>query len=537
MVLNRRHFLALSGAAALACKRRKPSYEAQFVGPNVEVGHRLREGGFPTPEHFEEHPLVIVGGGMAGLGAAWHLDRNGYRNFCVLELEGRPGGTSSSGRNGVGPFPFGAHYVPAPLASNGPLVRLLQEVGAVEGFDAKGEPHFAEEVLVRAPEERIFASGTWWEGLYFRPGASAEDERQLKAFFDEVDHWVAFRDAKGRPAFSLPRARCSDAPECRALDALSFGAWCDAKGFNSPRLRWFLDYACRDDYGLKLEDTSAWAGLFYFAARKQGKGETSRPVLTWPAGNGFLADHLAQSAGTRLRTGHAVVKVQPHGRGVEVHALEVATGRMVGFRAPRVIWAGPHHVALYVIEGLAQDRGEALAAFHHSPWLVVNLTLRDRPKESGFPQAWDNVLRDSPSLGYVVATHQRGVDHGPTVWTWYHPFTGPAKTERARLLAMDARACAEMALTDLEKAHPHLRDYIARADVMRWGHAMIRPRVGFCWSAALSEARRPFGAVHFAHTELSGLALLEEALDHGIRAAEEVITSGSLGHASRPMLG
>ena len=32
----------------------------------------------------------------------------------------------------------------------------------------------------------------------------------------------------------------------------------------------------------------------------------------------------------------------------------------------------------------------------------------------------------------------------------------------------------------------------------------------------------PRGVVHFAHTDLSGIALFEEAFDHGLRAAREV---------------
>lgn len=518
VVVDRRTFLGLSTAALLAC-RRKSSFEAAFTGPEVGLGHRLREGGFPEPAHFEDVPVVIVGAGMAGLAAAWHLDRQGFKDFRVLELESRPGGTSAWGRNGVGAFPLGAHYIPAPTAANGPLVRLLQEVGAVEGFDAHGEPVFSEAALVRDPEERVFASGAWWEGLYLHAGESPEEARQAEAFFAEVDRWVAFRDGRGRPAFTLPRSGCSPAPECVALDRESFGAWCDRHGFASPRLRWLLDYACRDDYGLRLEGTSAWAGLFYFAARKQGPGEGSRPVLTWPEGNGFLAAHLASVAGPRLRTGVAVNSI----RGTEIRALDARTGSPLGLRARRIIWAGPQNIALHVVEGLAAQRGEAVSRFRKSPWLVVNLTLRSRPIEGGFPLAWDNVLKDSEALGYVVATHQRGVDHGPTVWTWYRPFTGDPKAERARLLAMDARACAELALADLERAHPGLRELVARADVQRWGHAMIRPEPGMCFGPHLETARRAFGPIHFAHTELSALPLLEEALDHGIRAAGEVL--------------
>ena len=34
-------------------------------------------------------PLVIVGGGMAGLSAAWRLDKSGFRDFVLLEMAPR----------------------------------------------------------------------------------------------------------------------------------------------------------------------------------------------------------------------------------------------------------------------------------------------------------------------------------------------------------------------------------------------------------------------------------------------------------------
>jgi monoamine oxidase len=522
--VKRRSFLAsgLAAGVALACKRRPP-HEATLLAPDMATGHRLRQGGFPEPDRWEETPILIVGGGIAGLSAAWELDRKGHGDFRVLELESAAGGTARGGRNGISPFPMGAHYLPAPPREHGDLVALLQETGAVESFSPQGEPRYAEHMLVRDPEERIYVGGQWWEGLYFHPGATPEDLRQLRAFQAEVDRWAAWRDAAGRPAFALPRRFGSDAPEVRALDRFTLADWCNDHDFTSPRLRWILDYACRDDYGLPLDQTSAWAGLFYFAARQQGPHDRSRPILTWPNGNGFLVDHLARRAGSRLRTGQAVASLRNGAGGVEARVWDVAAGRMQGYRARRAIFAGPQHVAGAVVEGLKSDRGPALATFQRSPWLVVNLTLRSRPKEVGFPMAWDNVIRDSPSLGYVVATHQRGLDAGPTVWTWYHPFTGEEKADRARLLAMDAAACAEMALADLEKVHPEIRTLVTKAEVARWGHAMVRPLPGLCWGEALEVARRPFGAIHFAHTELSGLALFEEAFDHGLRAAGEVL--------------
>jgi len=526
--MRRRDFLATGALLAVpnAC-RRKPEFpfQGELVGPDLALGHRFRGQDLPEPERFEPLSVLVVGGGVAGLSAAWRLAGGGLDDFRVLELEPEPGGTSRSGRNHVSAFPWAAHYLPVPDRGNRAVLRLLKECGVLEGFDAKGDPVFAEEATVRAPEERLFAYGQWWEGLYLRAGASAEDERQYHAFFQEVDRWAAFKDAKGRPAFSIPRSRCSDAPEARALDGLSFAAWLDGHGLSSPRLRWLLDYACRDDYGSRLETTSAWAGLFYFAARKQGPGEDSRPLLTWPEGNGFLVNHLRKASGDRLRCGVMATAIRPERNGLRVTAWDAARQRPVGWLAKRVIFAGPQHVARHAIEGLGAAR-PALTRIHNAPWMVANLTLRARPQEPTFPLAWDNVLRDSEALGYVVATHQSLRDHGPTVWTWYRPFSGTdCEAERARLLALDWPACARMVMADLRPAHPDLEGLVARLDVMRWGHAMVRPAPGLLWDSEFLALARPLGAIHFAHTELSGFSLFEEAQDHGLRAAEEVLAA------------
>ncbi len=531
-MIRRREFLAGAAAAGgLACRRKRRGlpFEARFLGPDLELGHRLRHGELKEPSTFEPVDVVIVGGGISGLSAAWRLRGEGFGSYVLCEMEILPGGTSRGGRNGVSGYPWGAHYIPAPTRENPAMVRLLKEFGLVEGQDAAGDPRFAEEALIRDPEERVFAFGQWWEGLYLKAGATPQDEREYHAFFAEMDRWALWRDGSGRKAFAIPRARGSDAAEVQALDRQSFAQWLERRGFRSERLRWLLEYAVRDDYGTTLETTSAWAGIFYFAARKTGPGEESRPLLSWPEGNGWLVDRLARPLQDKLRPSTVVISIRQATEGVLlVQAWDEARQRPVGWQARRVVFALPQFLAQRVIPSLWSERPEGLEAFTQSPWMVINVTLRDRPSEKGrgFPLAWDNVIKDSASLGYVVATHQALRDHGPTVLTWYYPFTGadPA-AERERLLALDPKACAEMALADLQKAHPGIEQLVTRMDIVRWGHAMVRPRPGFCWSEALQRARQPFHGIHFAHTDLSGVALFEEALDHGVRAAEEVLAS------------
>ncbi|HEY5945694.1 MAG TPA: FAD-dependent oxidoreductase, partial [Kofleriaceae bacterium] len=368
----------------------------------------------------------------------------------------------------------------------------------------------------REPEERVWYLGRWWEGLYLEAGASADDRKQLAAFTAEIDRWSAWRDGQGRRAFTIPRSLGSDDAEARALDSISFAAWLDERKLTSPRLRWLCDYACRDDYALTAAQTSAWAGIFYFAARQAGPGAEAQSVVTWPDGNGALVRQLA--TGAAIERGVAVLDIDDAAEGARVTAL--GPHGAFGIRADAVIVATPTFVANRIVRA---RRGQT--AGEYGAWAVANVHLRARPIERGrgAPPAWDNVFRDSPSLGYVSATHQRGRDRGATVWTWYYPFTDEDTVSvRKKLAGAGYPEWAETILADLARAHPDVRDHVEHIEVAFWGHGMVRPRVGAVWSDSLAARSQPAGRIHFAHTDLSGFALFEEAFDHGLRAAREV---------------
>jgi hypothetical protein len=358
-------------------------------------------------------------------------------------------------------------------------------------------------------------------------GQSAADQRDWDAFQQQIDRWVSWRDARGRRAFAIPLSTGSDDAEVTALDRISMADWLRQQNLNSPRLRWLVDYACRDDFGLTVEQTSAWAGLFYFASRMRSPRTEPQPLVTWPAGNGRLVDHLCTPIADKMRLSCAVSEIIPLAGempGVDVIAASHDGNDVVGFHGRQAIFCAPHFLAPHLIRGFKDRRGADAAEFEYGSWLVANLLLRHRPVEVGFPLAWDNVFYDSPSLGYVTATHQQGIDRGPTVFTWYCPVCDDnPRAGRERLLSLDWNACAEAVLADLEHAHSDIRGLVARLDVMRWGHAMIRPRPGFLWGGARTRESQPFGPVHFANTDLSGVALFEEAFHHGLRAAEEVL--------------
>lgn len=80
----------------------------------------------------------------------------------------------------------------------------------------------------------------------------------------------------------------------------------------------------------------------------------------------------------------------------------------------------------------------------------------------------------------------------------------------------------EVVFVDFECAHRDVREHVERIEIAFWGHGMIRPRPGALFHPARAPRLLPRGRIHFAHTDLSGVALFEEALDHGVRAAREI---------------
>jgi phytoene dehydrogenase-like protein len=519
--VSRRAFLgaALAGPLLGSCRGRPP-IAGGMAGRSDLVGHRLRDGSFPAASRTRRTGVMVLGGGMAGLSAAWKLRRSGFEDFLLFELEERPGGNARSGRNEASGYPWGAHYVPVPGPEARAVRELFRELGLITGADAAGRPVYDERWLCHDPQERLFIHGRWQEGLFPSLGASDEDRVQLSRFRERMESYRRRRGKDGRSGFSIPVDRSSGDEELLALDRISMADFLRREGFTSPRLRWWVEYGLRDDYGCRLETTSAWAGVHYHAAR-----EEDTEVLTWPEGNGWIVERLAAPLGERLVAGSLVVEARAEGRGAAAHVLDARSGEVTRVEARVAILALPRFVARRVVPDLRSEGGGGAPDFTYAPWVVSNLTVDRVPEGRGAPPAWDNVIHGSPSLGYVTATHQDlRFPGGPSVLTWYRPFTGPdPAAERRAIAARSWESWVEEALSDLAPALPGLRDSVSRCDVLVLAHAMVRPTPGFMWGAARREAARGRGPLLHAHSDLSGISIFEEAQYHGVRAAEEAL--------------
>jgi hypothetical protein len=156
--------------------------------------------------------------------------------------------------------------------------------------------------------------------------------------------------------------------------------------------------------------------------------------------------------------------------------------------------------------------------------MVANLTVRNWPGTLDAPLAWDNVLRRSRSLGYVNATHQN-LDTHPrdTVLTYYQPLDeAEPRLARQRALERSHADWCRQIIDDLAPVHPTLPAAVERIDVWLWGHAMIRPAPGYIWGETRQRLQEPLGRLHFAHSDMSGISVFEEAYTRGVAAADVV---------------
>jgi hypothetical protein len=146
------------------------------------------------------------------------------------------------------------------------------------------------------------------------------------------------------------------------------------------------------------------------------------------------------------------------------------------------------------------------------------------PPSPGVLPAWDNVIYGSSALGYVNAGHQ-SLSSRPieTVITHYEALCGqpPAKL-REWMLTQNHHQWVQRSVEAIKAPHPDLSGHIKSADVWLWGHGMIRPKPGFLWGKErqLMQQHRP--PIYFAHSDMSGMSLFEEAYTRGFTTAETV---------------
>jgi monoamine oxidase len=325
--LDRRAFLgylAAAGAVALAGQPR-PSIAA--------AGHRDRNGG---------NRVVVLGAGLAGLGAAYNLMQHGYE-VTVLEAQDRPGGRVQTVREGFhagGHAELGAIRIPE---SHEYTLKYVDEFGLeLTPYDTGTRAFYLQHKRFLAPP-----AGTPWPLKGFAPGEQPDPAARLPEYllsgFDKLGDVF---DPGWPGAF----------PSALELDGTTLAGYMRSQGASDTWLDWLFAQEGR------VARTNAAAG---FAVESLSTGEILGSIT---GGNDRLPHAFASALGRRVKYGSPVVRIAQDDRGVTVGYTD-RTGRHE-VRADRCVCALPFAPLRRVSIATAFSHRK-LAAIHNLKYMAA----------------------------------------------------------------------------------------------------------------------------------------------------------------------
>ena len=401
------------------------------------------------------HDAIVVGGGIAGLTAAWRLRD---RNVVVLEASDRLGGRIRSEPRGSYWLNFGAHVFGSPESATG---RLLDELG-VEAVPVPGRLAAAE------LNGRIVASGpveAFPLRLPLSPGSRLALLRAGLKLRNAVRKYAAIADSQERMLAFMDDRSFTDFIGALPEDVHSLFRATLTRSSGEP------------------EDLAAGYGVGYFHLVWNRGAGLSRNIL---GGSSSVIDALAAGLGERVRTNAAVTEVRRDGDGVRVRC----NGEELGARA--AIVATPAYATRAIVRDLPADTAAALDAIPYGPY-VVGAFLTNETE----PMPWDSIYalatpQRSFSMLFNIANVLRNASRDPGGSLMVYAAAGYARA----LAGLDDADVAARFLADLRDVYPEARDVVEEVKIQRWERGLPYPRPG---RGRLQPAlTRQLGPIHLA---------------------------------------
>jgi oxygen-dependent protoporphyrinogen oxidase len=454
----------------------------------------------PSERTFNDHErreVVVIGGGIAGLAAAWRLRD---RDVLVLEAEDRLGGRLRSESRGEYWLNYGAHLFPAPGSLVGSLVRDCGlETVTVTG-SMMGLAHGSR----RLERGRV-------ETYPLRLPLSARDRLAFAVAGLRIQRAV-------RRYHRLARAAEGESPADDRARLLAFEGertFGEFLGALPPAVEEIFTCAAHRA-SAELGELSAGCGIGLFALVWGGKGSLiARNVL---GGGGQLPAALGRELGARARTGCRVTALHADGDELVLDCLDGGTPRRV--LARQVIVAAQAPFAAPLVAPVAPDAGSALERMTYGAFVSVAVETRE---DRSMP--WDSVYAmATPGRVFDMFTNQGHALRGTGERRRGGSLMLFAGAHRAAALAQQSDVLiAERFLADLYTLYPQTRGAIADAQVHRWPLGNVYAHPGrHRLQAALEGALGPHRNLHLAGDYFAELGNMEAAARAGAAAADRV---------------
>jgi oxygen-dependent protoporphyrinogen oxidase len=435
--------------------------------------------------------VVVIGGGIAGLAAAWELRDT---KLLVLEAEDHVGGRLMSERRGPYWLNFGGHVLSGSDSATGRLmasvgVRADEVPGALAGLALDG-------TVIAGPRVERY------------PFLLRLDRAERAALIRAGVKLRLSVASYGRVA--APRREDTDVSRrARVLgwrDDLTFAEFL---GPLPPKIDAVFRATIRRSAG-EPEEIAAGYGIGYFQLVWDRHAGLTRNVL---GGSSTLPNAIAAELGERVVTGCRVSLVRREEQGVKVTVRR--GGDVHELRARYAVLATPATIACTLIADPPGPTARALGSISYGEYVVAAFLTNERVS-----MPYDNTYAlATPGRSFNMLFNTANVlrsgsrESGGSLMVY-------SGAELARQFgdSSDARII-DRYTEDLETLFPPLRDAIEEVQVKRWPIGLPHPRPGR--HRVQTELERPIGNIFLAGDYL-GTTHVETAIETGSSAARAI---------------
>jgi protoporphyrinogen oxidase len=497
---------------------------AAFSGDDPSLAHAAlwdkpaflaaRGGALPVPA--ERVPLVVIGGGIAGLTAAYALRAH---RPVVLEQAPRFGGNSrGEAWRGID-YAIGAAYFVEPDEGSG-IAGLLAELGLAGAY------------TVKTVEDPVVLHGRrydeFWHGVT-APDARAQCDR-LREYFVSCLEGAEGREYPDIPVF--------DGEARRRIDALDRTTFVDhlravAGGPLHPHVETVVEHYCWSSFGASSTEISAASGLNFYCAEFGN-------VAVMPGGNAAVAERLLARLeravpAANLRPRSLALDVRPVADGVVVSYLD-GGGSLRALHARAAVVACPKFVVPKLLNALEPERVAAIDRLRYRAYLVANVLL-DAPVKPDFYDLFmagegrvdladvEAAANRRKVTDVVLATYARH-DERRSVLTLYRgiPYDGArAALYEEGAWATSRREFEEQVAGEILPLVGLRQEHVVDMRLTRWGHPLPVAEAGLIAGRVVDALRAPLaGRVFFVNQDNWALPAFETAVTEALHFAPQV---------------
>jgi monoamine oxidase len=501
MPTSRRDFIkfAVAGSVASGCPigesligvpHASAGGSPQVHGEHFEICHEVRDGhSFQRPDATQKADVVIVGGGVAGLSAAYFLRG---KEWLLLEKEDHFGGNAYQEEYEGQPYGTGSAY--GYRGDEGD--QLAKEIGVHLPFVNNPDP-----TLVN----KTFVPDTW------------------KAGIDQLPYPKTVRESFRKFRDDMMKIKIHE--RMTELDAEPFTKF--TGGYAPEVAQWWDGYG-PSNWGATTGDTSAYMGVSAMQDLVTGV-DAQRVIL--PGGLGCITHKLVEVLQSKYKErmvgDAAVVAVVDEKQ--EVRVTYLRDGKLTTVAAKAALVCTPKHITSRIVTGLPEEQRKAMRRTRFAPYPVVN-AIFDKPV---YRRGYDNWCPGNAFTDFIVADwtvrNEPGYKPKYNILSFYTPLR---EHQRATLLSEEGcKTLAATVLADFQKVLPEFNVDPIELRIYRRGHPMFMAAPGR-YTKIRAAAAQPMERVYFGNNDSGGPeSLTSEAVRLSKAGAEwaELVLAGKAG--------